>query len=163
MALSAALLRSNKRAIWQGALHAAVLEVFDTLLGVRLEPAAEDYAMPQFTAMVGLAGDLRGVMGVSCSKATAVEMTSRMLQTDCTTEAQIWDALGEVCNVLAGRFKNGPPRIADNCVLSVPTVIAGSNYSQHSAGGLGTMKQCYRMHEEIILITLTVNECLAGH
>ena len=163
MAPSAALLNSNKRAFWQEALRGAAVEVFDALLGVRPDPAAADLATPEFTAMVGLAGDLRGVMSISCSKATALEMTRRMLQTDCAAEAQVWDALGEVCNVLAGRFKNGPPRIADNCVLSVPTVIAGSNYSQHSAGGSGTVKQCYRMHDEMILITLTVNECLAGH
>jgi len=78
MESAAAVLKSHKRTIWREALECAALEVFDALLGARLEPAAQDYAMLEFTAMVGLAGDLRGIMSVSCSKATAIEMTNRI-------------------------------------------------------------------------------------
>src|SRR5215470_15132952 len=100
MASPAAVLKSHKRAIWREALECTALEIFDALLGVRLEPAAQDCATFEFTAMVGLAGDLRGVITVSCSKATAIEMTNRMLQTEYMSEAQVWDALGEICNIL---------------------------------------------------------------
>ena len=149
------------RAIWREALECATLEVFDALLGVRLEPADQGCAALELTAMVGLAGDLRGVVAVSCNKETAIDITRTMLQTEFTSEAQLWDALGEVCNVLAGRLKNGPPRIAANCVLSVPTVIAGSNYRQHSVGGSGTMEQYFRLWDEMILVALTINEMSA--
>ena len=33
------------------ALECAAVEVFDALLGARLEPAAQDYAMLEFTAL----------------------------------------------------------------------------------------------------------------
>jgi len=112
--------------------------------------------------MVGLAGDLRGVLSVSCSKAVAAGITKRMLQTDHTSEAQIWDVLGEVCNVMAGRFKNGPPRIAGSCALSAPTVITGSNYTQHTLAGSGTLKQYFRMQGDLILIALTVHKAPAS-
>jgi len=162
MGSSAASSKSQARGVWHEALQNATLEVFEALLGIRLEPAAQEYSLMEFTAMVGLAGDLRGAISVSCSKATAVEMTERMLQAEYTSEAQIWDALGEVCNVLAGRFKNGPPRITHNCVLSVPTVITGSNYIQHSLAG-SNLKQCYRMRDQAVLITLAVHESPPGH
>jgi len=116
----------------------------------------------EFTAMVGLAGDLHGVLSVSCSKAVAAGITKRMLQTDHTSEAQIWDVLGEVCNVMAGRFKNGPPRIAGSCALSAPTVITGSNYTQHTLAGSGTLKQYFRMQGDLILIALTVHKAPAS-
>jgi chemotaxis protein CheX len=152
MAVSAALLKSDNRAIWRDALESAAVEVFDALLGIRLEPGVQDDAPLEFTAMVGLAGDLRGVLSVSCSKAVAAGITKRMLQTDHTSEAQIWDVLGEVCNVMAGRFKNGPPRIAGSCALSAPTLITGSNYTQ----------QYFRMQGDLILIALTVHKAPAS-
>jgi chemotaxis protein CheX len=162
MAVSAALLKSDNRAIWRDALERAAVEVFDALLGIRLEPGVPDDAPLEFTAMVGLAGDLHGVLSVSCSKAVAAGITKRMLQTDHTSEAQIWDVLGEVCNVMAGRFKNGPPRIAGSCALSVPTVITGSNYTQHTLAGSGTLKQYFRMQGDLILIALTVHKAPAS-
>jgi len=162
MAVSAALLKSDERAIWRDALERAAVEVFDALLGIRLEPGVPDDAPFEFTAMVGLAGDLRGVFSVSCSKVVAAGITKRMLQTDHTSEAQIWDVLGEVCNVMAGRFKNGPPRIAGSCALSAPTVITGSNYTQHTLAGSGTLKQYFRMQGDLILIALTVHKAPAS-
>ena len=47
---------------------------------------------------------------------------------------EIWDALGEICNMVAGNFKNKIPGMGDGCMLSVPTVITGGDYNCHSFG-----------------------------
>ena len=39
------------------------------------------------------------------------------------------DALGELCNLIAGNFKGKVSNLADHCMLSVPTVITGEDYS----------------------------------
>jgi len=36
---------------------------------------------------------------------------------------EISDALGEVCNMIAGNFKNKISGLSEGCMLSVPTVI----------------------------------------
>jgi chemotaxis protein CheX len=41
------------------------------------------------------------------------------------------DALGELCNMLAGGWKNSTPGLSAECVLSPPTVISGRNYKVH--------------------------------
>jgi CheY-specific phosphatase CheX len=46
--------------------------------------------------------------------------------------AEMLDALGEVCNMVAGNFKNKIAGLAEGCMLSPPTVITGNNYSLHS-------------------------------
>jgi len=42
------------------------------------------------------------------------------------SKGQLEDAVGEVCNMVAGNFKNKISGISDGCKLSVPTVITGS-------------------------------------
>ena len=159
MTSATAASKSAKRDIWREALDRSATEVFEALLGVRLEVTIQRCASFEFTAMVGFAGDLRGVISLSCNRSTAMSMTESMLQADYTaSEDQIWDALGEICNVLAGRFKNGPPRLAKNCMLSVPTVITGSNYRQHPLGASGTLEQCFRLEDEVLLIVVAIHE-----
>jgi len=42
------------------------------------------------------------------------------------------DAVGEVCNMVAGCFKAKIDGLEDKCMLSVPTVISGGNFELHS-------------------------------
>jgi chemotaxis protein CheX len=43
------------------------------------------------------------------------------------------DALGELCNMVAGNFKSKISTLADHCMLSVPTVITGADYSMETS------------------------------
>jgi chemotaxis protein CheX len=75
----------------------------------RTEEAAMDV-----TAMVGLAGQLCGVMSVRCSHKAAVLMASKMLAVELEKAGpDMPDALGEVCNMVAGNFKNKIPGVAE--------------------------------------------------
>ena len=83
--------------------------------------------------MVGLAGQLCGILTVRCSAKSAARMASRMLGTDVEKAGpEMWDAVGEICNMVAGNFKNKISGMGDGCMLSVPTVITGGDYSVHS-------------------------------
>jgi len=87
------------------------------------------------TSMVGLAGKLCGVMSIRCDSKSAVLMASKMLGVQAVDGSrEVSDALGEVCNMVAGNFKNKIPGLGDGCMLSVPIVITGKNYSTHSLG-----------------------------
>ena len=43
------------------------------------------------------------------------------------------DAIGELCNMVAGNCKAKVPSLPDHCMLSVSTVITGENYALQSA------------------------------
>jgi Chemotaxis phosphatase CheX len=43
------------------------------------------------------------------------------------------DTLGELCNMVAGNFKSKISTLADHCMLSVPTVIAGADYAMETS------------------------------
>jgi chemotaxis protein CheX len=85
------------------------------------------------TAMVGIAGRLCGVMSVQCSTKSSTIMASNMLGVDpAQIGPEMCDAFGEICNMIAGNFKNKIAGLADGCLLSVPTVVTGSDYSLRS-------------------------------
>ena len=54
--------------------------------------------------------------------------------------AELADAMGEICNMVAGNFKNKISGLSDGCMLSVPTVITGSDYNLHSPADSETLE-----------------------
>jgi chemotaxis protein CheX len=126
------------RECWLPTLQLSAQEVFGLMLSCTLEMAAEpcDGHGLEVTAMVGLAGKLCGVLSLRCSAKSAVRMASRMLGTDPEQASpETWDAIGEVCNMVAGNFKNKISGLGDGCMLSVPTVVSGQDYSLRSLAG----------------------------
>jgi chemotaxis protein CheX len=118
---------------WRPVLELAVEEVFEIMLGCRIKPPATDpppALKTEFTAMVGLAGSLCGILTFACDQPTAREVAKCMLGPEIAdSEDQISDALGEICNMIAGNFKNKLAGNDQRCMLSVPTVIKGEEYS----------------------------------
>jgi len=128
----------DNHTVWVAGLERAAQEVFKPMLGSSLlvvsEPMAE--AGVDVTAMVGLAGRLCGLLTVRCSWQTGAKMASKMLGVESDRAIpHLWDALGELCNMIAGNFKNKIPGLGDGCMLSVPTVITGGDYRCHSISG----------------------------
>lgn len=124
----------NSHQNWVPMLTVAVQEVFELMLGCKLtalEAQPED--LLDITAMVGLAGQLCGVMSIRCSTKSSAIMASKMLGVEPDKVGpEMCDAFGEICNMVAGNFKNKIAGLGDGCMLSVPTVITGNDYCLHS-------------------------------
>lgn len=121
---------------WKTIMECAALEVFEMMANVRLtiDPAPADAPSGGQTAMVGMAGALCGITTIRCTRSTAVKLAARMLGEEAISNpASARDALGELCNMVAGNFKSKISGLADACMLSVPTVIAGGDYSMDTA------------------------------
>ena len=63
------------------------------------------------------------------------------------------DALGEICNIVAGYFK-AKVGLGDTCMLSVPTIIVGQDYKFHSARMFQKLELAVSYEEERLLATL---------
>lgn len=116
------------------ALDSAGVEVFTMMVGTALGHA-DDALLPRVadcTSMIGLAGDLCGVLSFRCSNSSAALIAAKMLgSTEDTSAECIRDALGEICNMVAGAFKAHIMDIIDQCFLSVPMVVSGKDYEMH--------------------------------
>jgi chemotaxis protein CheX len=119
---------------WTPLLEMSAKEVFELMLGCQLTaPEAAPGRTSGVTAMVGLAGQLCGVLSVCCDEKAAALMTSKMLGVPLDkVGAEVSDALGEICNMVAGNFKNKIAGLAEGCMLSPPTVVMGSDYNLYS-------------------------------
>jgi outer membrane protein OmpA-like peptidoglycan-associated protein len=93
---------------WLPILELAVEEVLEIMLGCRVKPASSEHMVnEEFTAMVGLAGALCGVLTIRCDAKTARQVAKSMLGDTADSEQEVADALGEVCNMVAGNFDSG--------------------------------------------------------
>ena len=64
------------------------------------------------------------------------------------------DAIGEVCNMLAGSWKGKVPELAANCGLSVPAVITGRDYKLHVQAPEFQLYHVYSFEEETFAVTI---------
>jgi len=128
------LITRSRAENWLPVLELAAEEVFEIMLGCRVKPGPPPEQIPtaEFTAMVGLAGALCGVLTVQCAAKTAAQVAKAMLGDMAESQEQVADALGEICNMIAGNFKNKLAGTDERCLLSVPTVVSGGEYTYHS-------------------------------
>lgn len=116
---------------WPPVLESSLQEVFETMLGTTavLQQNPRPLAGSTLTAMIGLAGDLCGVLSLRCSIDTACCLVAKMLGADPTQfDDTAMDALAEICNMVAGTLKRKVPGLEDRCLLSTPTVVTGREY-----------------------------------
>ena len=125
------------REAWGQLLEVASREVFELMLGCGLTTrSGQSEEALNITSMVGLAGQLRGVLSIRCDGKAAKLMASKMLGVEAEQVGEeMSDALGEICNMVAGNFKNKVPGLGDGCLLSPPTIVTGSDYSMYSLAG----------------------------
>ncbi len=143
---------------WGDFIQLAAQEVFNLMLNADLAPVGGVCAeRPEITAVVGLAGQICGVFSVGCSSEAAVQMTTAMLGLKLEAgNPETWDAVGEVCNMIAGNFKSKLQGTGDGCMLSVPTVVTGFDYAVRSLARGERLEKVLQFHGETIWIALDI-------
>lgn len=127
----------HDRDAWAPLLGLSAREVFEVMLDSQLAVPSQPISSEALdvTSMVGLAGELCGVLTLRCDAKSAALMASKMLGIEAEKAGpESWDAVGEICNMVAGNFKNKISGLAEGCQLSVPTVITGAEYSLRTLG-----------------------------
>jgi chemotaxis protein CheX len=114
----------------------AVTELFSTMLGMNMLPAALEPGFgngePHIAGAVGFVGRLSGVIYVFTTVSFARRITATFLglqESEVEGDEMINDAMGEMANMLVGHLKS---RISDRgmpCVLTIPSVVRGSHFS----------------------------------
>jgi len=116
----------------------ATKEVFETMVMMPLE---DSYPLKEpvttfhcsVTGMVGLAGTYTGILSIHCPKPLALKVTSNMLGLEVDeVDDDVNDALGEIANMLGGYVKQILSKGGLDINLSIPTVIAGEDYTVNS-------------------------------
>jgi chemotaxis protein CheX len=138
-------------------LDQAVEEVFGLMLGVPVE--AVEYKFPTdsetatMTAMVGLAGAISGTCAMLVKSEAGVHMAGCMAGTELhIVDETVLDGLGEITNMLAGAWKAKIPELNEACMLSVPTVVTGTQYVVHRKAPAFLVERSYRLDEHFFTV-----------
>lgn len=145
---------------WTPLLELSVREVFGIMLGTELQQYESKAAADgEFTALVGLAGSLCGVLSIRCSDQAARTMAGKMLgMPPEEVDSDSLDALGEIANMIAGNFKGKLSGVGNHCMLSVPTIIVGTQYETRCLSGGNTIEVIFGFENMPLLIALELTD-----
>jgi chemotaxis protein CheX len=139
-------------------LDSSVEEVFQLMLGLACRRELGPVPVPSgesVTAVVGFGGALSGACVFRSGGASAVEIAAHMTGAQfAQVDDTVKDAIGEICNMLAGAWKGKVPELAAHCGLSVPAVITGRDYNLHVQAPEFQLHHVYRFGESTFAVTI---------
>jgi len=138
-------------------LDDAVDEVFRLMMGSPCLPSDGNVTSDTetITAVIGLAGAMSGACTLRCGLNTALRMAECMVGVRPTElDAMVKDAIGEVCNMVAGGWKGKHAAFASGCMLSTPAVVTGTNYQLHMQQQEFRIDRTYHFEEYALSISI---------
>ena len=130
--------------------------VFETMLGVEIRPVEQTWqpAKDRLTGAVYLAGGWRGAVLLECEHQQAYQFTSHLMSLPLPdhVDDDVRDTMGELANMLGGNLKSVLPHGA---VLSMPSVVEGSDYTLRICGGHANVHRlAYASSDGVFWVTL---------
>jgi CheY-specific phosphatase CheX len=120
--------------------------------------------VPHYTATIGFAGRWDGSVSIQCSERLAMELTAKMIMVPVTQleRIEIRDALGEIVNMIGGRFKALFADMFTNGVeafrMSIPSVIMGLHFDVFAVGIDSTFSICFETLGERMQVDLALKK-----
>lgn len=113
-----------------------VENVFRTMLNLEVtrSDVNSSTALNPLTAAVHFAGEWRGAVLLQCGLPEALAFTNCLMLSaeHARADEDVRDALGELANMVGGNLKSVLP---SGVALSIPSVVAGTDYALHICGG----------------------------
>ena len=137
-------------------IRSIVRSVWSTQLGLEIQDADEPvHSAPSqwMTAAIHITGDFRGGIRFECSRALVQRAASIMFDrpTDQLNEEDERDVIGELTNVVAGNIK---ALIPGSNSISLPTIIAGSDYKVSALDVKSSEDYSFRLDGESMTVTI---------
>lgn len=147
----------NSASAYAHAMDEAVKEVYSLMMDISCA-AIDDCPIGEpetISAVIGLAGAMSGTCVLRSGERTARRMASGLTGIDMASlDDTVKDAIGEICNMVAGAWKGKLPALASSCMLSTPTVVTGTNYQLHTQRPDLRIERYYRFETFTFSFTL---------
>jgi chemotaxis protein CheX len=149
--------REHRDERWTGQIDDAVAEVFETMLRLPYGVVDETPAMGvMISARIEFSGAIDGDCTVRVRDTAAERLTDMLLEAEADWDDEmIDDAVGELCNMIAGGWKSRFGMDA-NCHISVPAV-SRCDVGERADESRGEMRRFYGMGEDVLEVTLALH------
>lgn len=134
-------------------LAEVVASVFKGMAGIEVRPGGDSPEFLPIAAMIGISGgEDRMAVILRLSEALALKVAGAMLG----EETMSWgpateDAVAELANVIAGNLK---PHLRAGLILSLPTVVRGSNFRVRIPHLSVSQSETFSCPEEPLIVML---------
>ena len=142
-------------------LNGSVTEVFNTMFSLEAKPAAPHHLHASgetiVAGSVGFIGDVNGMVYLHLTAAFARTLASKMLgmaEAEFDGDEMVNDVVGEVSNMIVGAVKS---RLCDSgspCVLTIPSVVRGSNFHVETTGSSERRALSFQCGADHLLVEL---------
>jgi chemotaxis protein CheX len=135
-------------------------DVFSTMLMVDLENEVviENKRCPiqsNMTSMIGLGGEIRGLLAIHCPASVAKAITGAFLGMVVEDlDDDVKDAIGEIANMVAGNLKVSYAKINIKIELAIPTSIIGESFHVSGVADANRIIVPLKMADEIFWVEL---------
>ncbi len=140
------------------AVLAGAKEVFETMIFMNLEECCDPEQHIQGNTILGsitFNGELNGCLAIHCNMICAKAIARNMLGMDENEEINnegIYDAIGEVTNMVMGSIKSQLQNTVGNFQVSIPTIVTGREIETSlSEGTLGKCISKVSINDEYIV------------
>ena len=124
----------------------ATQNVFQEFVGISLTPGKPSIYIPQEDAnkfdvsgIIGLAGEVVGVVVISLPKIPALKVTSKLVGKEVKIfDDFVTDAVGEIVNIIAGNVKKDMEEF--KIVISLPSIVKGNGHTLSWISGVPVIK-----------------------
>ena len=119
----------------------ATLAVFASMIFIDIAPEAPSKCEPvaiasNLCSLIGLAGDLKGILAIQCPGQVAMGITGAMLGMEVTElDEDAKDAIGEIANMVAGGLKEALAASGRKIELAIPTTVIGKSIRTSGLSG----------------------------
>lgn len=128
----------------------ATQEVFASMIFIDISPEAESDEpvssfAPNISSLIGLAGDMKGILGIHCPADVAMAITSSMLGMEVEELGEdAKDAIGEIANMVAGGLKVALAANDKKIELAIPTTVIGQSLRTSGLAGASRLMLPFR-------------------
>jgi chemotaxis protein CheX len=134
-------------------LDGDVREIFSTMVGLEVSPSETVVTETRFknsvTAMVGFVGSYNGMISINTPQKLTMTFASQMLGMDVVQcDDDVFDAIGEIANMLGGSFKHHFVKDGHEVRLSTPSVISGEEYAMTMGSVQDSLTLMFKFGEE---------------
>jgi chemotaxis protein CheX len=150
------------------ALLAGAKEVFETMIFMSLEQCSDAGAAPANEGLLGtitFRGNIEGCVGICCSSACARSVAANMLGMEPgaeMSESEIYDAIGEVTNMIMGSFKARIIESVGDVQVSIPSVIRGTRLDNVMLEGQERVCVPVMLDEHVAVLSLLSRKRSSG-
>lgn len=138
-------------------LSQIVSGVWDSVLGMEIQPVDERDTLPQddavLSACIQITGAWDGAVTLLCPATVARQAAAVMFnaEADSISSDDMRDSLGELVNMVGGGVKSLLP---ETCSLSLPAVVEGDDYTLSIRGASPVQKATFACQGQSVWVTL---------